>query len=142
MEYSIEIARPPRDVYELATDPLRFAEWQPDVVGARMLDGERFATTRRIGGSEQTTVQRIIRAEPPTAWAAQGIDGPLRAHAAITIEPLDGGSRSRVTFTLDLEGHGIGVPLAPLARRQARKAAPASYHRLKEILEGTFSAPQ
>lgn len=142
METTIEIARPPHDVYALATDPLRFAEWQPDVVGVRMLDSERFATTRRFGGAERTMVQRITHAAPPTAWAVRGIDGPLRPHATITVEPIDGGARSRVTFTLDFEGHGVGVPLVPLVRRQARKGAPVSYQRLKEILEGTPSAPR
>jgi hypothetical protein len=42
-----------------------------------------------------------------------------------------------VTFTLDITGHGIGVPLVPLVRRQAQKGAPGSYRRLKEILERT-----
>lgn len=137
METTIEIARPPREVYDLATDPLRFAEWQRDVVGVRMLDAERFATTRRFAGAERTTVQRITRFEPPTAWAAEGIDGPLRPHATITVEPLDDGTRSRITFTLDFEGHGAGLALVPLVRRQARKGAPASYRRLKELLEST-----
>jgi uncharacterized protein YndB with AHSA1/START domain len=135
METTIEIARPPGEVYDLATDPLRFAQWQRDVVEVRMLDGERFATRRRFAGAERTTVQRITRAEPPITWAAEGIEGPLRPHATITVEPLDGGTRSRVTFTLDFEGHGAGVALVPLVRRQARKGAVASYRRLKQLLE-------
>lgn len=54
---------------------------------------------------------------------------------AITVEPLDDGARSRVTFALDFEGHGIGVPLVPMVRRMAAKGAPASYRNLKERLE-------
>jgi hypothetical protein len=64
------------------------------------------------------------------------VEGPIRPAARITIEPLDGGARSRVTFELDFEGHGAGVPLIPLIRRQARKGAPVSYQNLKSILEG------
>jgi hypothetical protein len=60
---------------------------------------------------------------------------PIRPSATIAIEPIDGGTGSRVTFTLDFVGHGIGVPLLPLVRRQTRRGAPASYRRLKQLLE-------
>jgi hypothetical protein len=81
--------------------------------------------------------QQIIRNEPPRNWAAQGVDGPIRPHASIAIEPIDGGTRSRVTFTLAFEGKGLGVPLAPLVRRQAQKGAPTSYRNLKKLLEAS-----
>jgi hypothetical protein len=51
------------------------------------------------------------------------------------VEPLGDGAGSRVTFTLDFEGHGIGRPLLPLVRRQAERAAPVSYRTLKAPLE-------
>jgi hypothetical protein len=66
-------------------------------------------------------IQQITRNDPPVGWAAQGIDGHIRAHAMITIEPIDGSTRSRVTVTLDFEGHGLGVSLVRLVRRQAQK---------------------
>jgi uncharacterized protein YndB with AHSA1/START domain len=132
---TIEIARPPHAVFAYATDPLHFAEWQDDVVKVRMLEDSRFTTTRRISGAERTMTQQITRNDPPHNWAAQGIDGPIRPHATITIEPIDGGTRSRVTFALDFEGHGLGIPLVPLVRRQAQKGAPTSYDNLKKLLE-------
>jgi hypothetical protein len=79
--------------------------------------------------------QQITHNDPPYRWGARGIDGPVRPHATITVEPLDDGARSRVTFTLDFEGHGLGVPLIPLVRRQARAGAPVSYRNLQRILE-------
>ena len=33
---SIDIARPPEEVFAFATDPSRFAEWQRDVVRVRV----------------------------------------------------------------------------------------------------------
>jgi uncharacterized protein YndB with AHSA1/START domain len=134
-----EIARPPDEVYAYATDPSRFSEWQQDVIRVRV-DGDgppgvgtRFATTRRIGRVEQTTVQEITQADPPNRWAARGVDGPFRPNAAITIEPR--GAGSLVTFELDFEGHGIGK-LLPLdvIRRMAAKGAPKSYQNLKNLL--------
>lgn len=131
----IEIARPPKEVFAYATDPRRFAEWQGDVVEVRMLGVDRFATTRRAGGAERTMVQHITENDPPHRWAARAMEGPIRPHAGITIEPTDEGAASRVTFTLDFEGHGVGVPIVPLIRRQAEKGALISHQNLKRILE-------
>ena len=138
---SIDIARPPDDVFSYVTDPSRFAEWQDDVVSVRLEGGRppgvgsRFTTIRRIGGAERTMTQEITEISAPRSWAAHGVDGPVRPNASITVEPLDDGARSRVTFALDFEGHGIGKPLLPVVRRQALKAAPTSYRNLKQRLE-------
>lgn len=134
---TIEIARPPQEVFAFATDPRHFADWQSDVVGVRMLDESGFATTRRINGTDRTMIQRITRNDPPTTWAAKGLDGPIRPHASITIEPIHNATASRITFTLDFEAHGLGIPLLPLIRRQAQKAAPTSYQNLKQLLESS-----
>jgi uncharacterized protein YndB with AHSA1/START domain len=132
---SIDIARPPDEVFAYVTDPARFGEWQRDVVAVRV-EGDRFTTTRRIGGVERTMTQEITERTAPRRWSARGVDGPVRPSATVTVEPLGGGAGSRVTFTLDFEGHGIGRPLLPAVRRQAARAAPVSYRSLKERLEG------
>jgi uncharacterized protein YndB with AHSA1/START domain len=139
--HSIEIGRPPEEVFSYVTDPARFAEWQYDVERVRM-DGDglpgvgsRFTTTRRIGRAERTMTQEITEIDPPTSWAARGVGGPIRPSANITVEALDEGTRSRFTFALDFKGHGIGVPLVPIIRRIAAKGAPKSYQNLKKRLE-------
>ena len=138
---SIDVARPPDEVFSYVCDPSRFAEWQRDVVRVRLEGddppgvGGRFTTSRRIGGVERTMTQEVTELEPPRSWAVKGVDGPIRPSAKVTVEPLDGGARSRVTFALDFEGHGIGRPLVPAVRRQAMKAAPTSYRNLKRRLE-------
>jgi uncharacterized protein YndB with AHSA1/START domain len=138
---TIEIARPPDEVFSYVTDPSHFAEWQHDVVRVRIAGGQppdvgcRFTTTRRIGRGERTMTQEVTANMPPRSWAVQGVDGPIRPSANVTVEPLDDGTRSRVTIALDFEGHGIGVPLVPIVRRQAQKGAPTSYLNLKRRLE-------
>ncbi|MGH3714385.1 MAG: SRPBCC family protein [Micromonosporaceae bacterium] len=140
----IEIDRPPAEVFDYATDPSRFAEWQSDVVRVKIEDGNppvvgaRFITTRKLGG---TMTQQVTESDPPRHWAVRGVAGPIRPHVSITVAPLDDGARSRVTFSLDFEGHGVGKPLVPLVVRAARKGAPASYQNLKQRLEaGRVSA--
>ena len=144
----IEIARPPEEVYAYVTDPARFPEWQHDVVRVRLAGdrpprlGARFTTTRRIGRVEQTTTQEIIELDPPRRWVVRGVDGPMRPNADLTVEPLEGGRRSRVTIALDFEGHGFGK-LLPLdvIRRMAAKGGARSYQNLKERLEQGHVSP-
>src|SRR6266545_747969 len=75
---TIEIDRPPEEVFAYATDPTRFAEWQHDVVRAQLVEGgptavgSRFTTTRRLGGAERTMTQEITQLDHPRSWAAQG----------------------------------------------------------------------
>lgn len=138
---TIEISRPPDQVFAYATDPARFAEWQPDVVRARIAGGDvpgmgtRFTTTRRIGRAERTMTQEITQISPPGSWTAHGVDGPIRPNVSLTVEPLNAGTGSRATFTFEFGGHGIGALLVPVVRRMASRGAPASLRNLKERLE-------
>jgi uncharacterized protein YndB with AHSA1/START domain len=139
--HTIEIDRPPDEVFSYVTDPARFAEWQYDVVSVRLEGGRppsvgsRFTTTRRIGRAERTMTQEITEISPPRRWAARGVAGPIRPSASISVEPLNENTRSCVTIALDFEGHGVGVPLVPVVRRMAAKGAPKSYQNLKKRLE-------
>jgi uncharacterized protein YndB with AHSA1/START domain len=131
---TIDITRPPDEVFSYMTDPRRFVEWQKDIVRVE-LAGSRFTTTRRIGPGEQTMTQEVTESTPPRRWSARGVDGAIRPDATVTVEPLDGGTRSRVTISLDFTGHGMGVALLPLVRRLAAKGGQVSYRNLKERLE-------
>ena len=99
--------------------------------------GSKCTTTRKIGGSEREVTTEITEYDPPRRWADRGIDGPVRAKVAVTVEPLPESSRSRLTITLDFTGHGIGRLLVPLVvRRQAASEMPENMKRLKQRLEG------
>jgi hypothetical protein len=138
---SIDISRRPQDVFTYATDFAHFPEWQGGVLSARpqgdapLAVGSRAIVTRRIGPRELPRTEEIAELTPPRSWEVRGIGGPLTAIAKGTIEPLDGGERSRVTIAIEFEGHGIGKLLVPLVSRQARKQLPRNEQQLKEILE-------
>lgn len=143
---SIDVARPPEEVFGYVIDPSRFVEWQEGVASGRMERdgphgvGSRCITTRHIGGGERASTQEITEFDPPRTWADHGIYGPIRARVKVTVEPLDAGATSRVTICLDFEGHGIGKLLVPLiVRRQAHKEMPANCQRLKQRLEARGS---
>jgi uncharacterized protein YndB with AHSA1/START domain len=146
--HSVEIDRRPEDVFAYVTDPSRFSEWQEAVVRAHLegsgplQQGSRVSLTRRIGGKrEQTMTSALTEYEPPRRYAFRVVDGPVRALGKGRFEPLDDGSRTRLTFELDFEGHGIGKLLVPLVvRRQAAKELPQSHANLKRRLESGAAA--
>lgn len=142
--HSVEIGRTPDEVFAYVTDPNRFTEWQDGVVSARaedgsaIHDGSRIVMTRKMGGREQKMTGEITEHDPPRSYAFRIIDGPVRALGKGRFEPLDGGARTRFTFELDFEGHGMGKVLVPLVvRRQAAKELPQSHANLKRRLEPT-----
>ena len=139
---SVEISRNPEDVFAYLTDLSRFTEWQEAVVSARPLDdgpmsvGSKATMTRRMGKREQTMTTELTEWNPPRSYAFRGIDGPIRPIGKGTLEPVGDGQRTRFTFEIDFEGHGIGKLLIPLVvRRQARTEMAKSHEALKERLE-------
>lgn len=139
---SIEIARPPADVFAYVTDPARLAEWQKSVVSTRVEGtgppsvGTRASVTRRIGPIERAMTAELAELTPSSSWAVRGVDGPVRGNVKGTITPLDDGTRSRMTLELEFVGYGIGKLLVPLVvRPQARKEMPTNLRNVKERLE-------
>lgn len=90
IESSVDIARPPGDVFPYVTDPSRFDEWQAGVVSGHTEGepavGTRCVTTRHIGGADRTSTSEITEISPPTSWAMRGIDGPIRAVMKVSVE--------------------------------------------------------
>ncbi|WP_306327041.1 SRPBCC family protein [Streptomyces venezuelae] len=139
---TIDISRRPAEVFSYVTDPTHLPEWQESAVSVRKMGSEPVATgskvavTRRLGRREFTSTMQFVELDPPRHWHVHGIDGPVRADVRGTIEPLDGGERSRVTLSLDFEGHGVGKAAVPLlVRPHARKEMPKDERTLKGILE-------
>ena len=142
IEESIEISRPPEEVFCYATDFSHFSRWQQRVLSARqdgdepLAVGTTAAVTRRVGPRHAVTTEEITALDPPTTWQVRGSGSiPVTAIATGTITPLDAGSRSLVTIALEFRGYGVGKLLAPLIRRQSRRQLPKDQKRLKELLE-------
>jgi uncharacterized protein YndB with AHSA1/START domain len=145
---TIEIARPPEEVFAYVDDPTRHGEWQSQLESVRVETdgptrvGTRVAETRRVPGGPREMHYEVTEHDPPRRVAFRVLDGPVRPVGRITFEPSDGGTR--YTVELDFEGHGFGKLIAPLAKRAARKQLPQDLARLKERLESgaVARAPQ
>jgi hypothetical protein len=142
---STQVDRPAAEVFAYATDPTRFSEWQKGVVDGHMdhagtpAVGARCLTTRRIGGANRPATSQLAHIDAPRTWGVRGIDGPIRAAVDVTVAPVTT-TRSRLTISVDFEGHGIGKVLVPLVvRREARKQMPANLAALKKRLAATDS---
>jgi uncharacterized protein YndB with AHSA1/START domain len=138
---TVDVDRPAEEVFAYAIDPTHFKEWQNGVVTGRMdrpgvpQVGDHCVTTRRIGGAARPSTSEVVRIDPPHAWSVRGIDGPIRASVDLDVEPLTD-SRSRLTISVDFDGHAIGKVLVPLmVRRQAAKEMPTNVQALKALLE-------
>jgi uncharacterized protein YndB with AHSA1/START domain len=142
-----EVDRPAAEVFAYATDPTRFREWQAGLIDGRMDHpgppqvGTKCLTTRRIGGANRAVTSELTHIEAPRTWGVRGIDGPIRATVDLKVDPLTE-TRSRLTITVDFEGHGIGKLLVPLlVRRQAHKEMPANVANLKRHIESQQPPP-
>jgi uncharacterized membrane protein len=142
---SIEISRSPEDVFAYLDDLARHGEWQEQVVSAKVEGvptkvGSRSTETRKVGGREREMTYEVTEHNPPRLFAFRGVDGPVRPIGRATVEPLEGGARSRVTLDLDFEGHGMGKLMLPLVRNRAGKQVPKDQARLKQRLESDTPA--
>jgi uncharacterized membrane protein len=141
---SIEIDRRPEEVFAYLDDVERHGEWQEQIVAVEpqgdqpMGVGKRVRETRRVPGGDRSMTYEITEYDPPRQSSFRVLDGPVRGVGTIVVEPVGDGSRSKVTFTIDLEGHGLGGRvLVPLAKNQARRQIPQDQARMKELLESS-----
>jgi uncharacterized protein YndB with AHSA1/START domain len=141
---SIEIDRRPEEVFAYLDDVKRHGEWQEQIVGVEpqgdqpMGVGKRVRETRRVPGGDRSMTYEITEHDPPRQSSFRVLDGPVRGVGTVVVEPVGDGSRSRVTFTIEFEGHGLGGKvLLPVARTQARKQIPKDQARMKELLESS-----
>ena len=139
--HSVEINRSPEEVFAYLDDLARHKEWQDQIVSSKVNTegptkvGTTVTETRRFGKREMTQTWEVTEYEPPRTFSFRGIDGPVRVVGKGSVEPA-GEGRSRVSISLDFEGHGLGKLMVPLARSQARKQVAKDQERLKSQLEG------
>ncbi len=139
---TIEINRRPEDVFAYLDDVERHGEWQDQIVDVEpqgdqpMGVGKRVRETRRVPGGNRSMTYEITEHDAPRQSSFRVLDGPIRAVGTVSLEPIGDGSRTKLTITIDFEGHGIaGKVLLPVAKTQARKQIPKDQARMKELLE-------
>jgi len=138
---SVDIDRPPAEVFEYVAAADRRSEWQdavrdvqvqtPDVVGV----GMEVLETRQVPGGKRTFRWRVSQYDPPIDWGFRGIDNPLNAIVRMHFTPTDNGTSTTVAFQIDFQATGLARLFAPLARLGARREVPHDLAKLKRKLE-------
>jgi uncharacterized protein YndB with AHSA1/START domain len=138
---SIEIVLPPQAVFDYVADPRRRDEWQDAVEQIQVVTPDRAEVgmevleTRRVPGGARTFRWQVTEYDAPELWGFRGIGNPINAVARITFTPLEGGTKTSVTFEIDFEAQGLRKIMAILARRATRNEVPRDLARLKQLLE-------
>ena len=127
---SVEIARPPEEVFALVADLERAPEWQGSL---ESVDVARGVEVRRIAGQRREARFQVVRREPPRVLEIHSRSGPIEVRAAFTIDPA--GTGCRVAIRLDLRLKGAARFLGGVVRGRAQTEAREDLRRLKELLE-------
>ena len=138
----IEIDRSPGNVFAYATDPLRFPEWQADVLGVRFEEEGRPTVGTRF---THHAPDRPLRAHHDRGdhrgrpalrrWAARGVGAARSGRTReISLESIQrrrvaGDVRARLRRARDRSA------LVPVVRQIAAKGAQESHRKLTELLE-------
>jgi uncharacterized protein YndB with AHSA1/START domain len=135
---TVEIARPPQDVFAFLADGRNGHRWRPGVldvahksgtgVGAIYEQGVKGPFGRRVPADYEITSY-----EPDTRLAFRAIAGPVRPEGSYELEPTDRGTR--VTFSLRCSPTGFARLMTPMVAKTMRSEV-AQLDRLRRVLEG------
>lgn len=122
---SVVIDAPPADVYRLATDYARWPEVLSDVRSVSVEGGRRDAKVRfrstALGHEVAVKFDNIENRE----IRFHSVDAPpgARASGSYVLEPMDGGTRTRLVATFQLDVGGVvGMLVSDKALRSIRHA--------------------
>jgi uncharacterized membrane protein len=125
-EATVTVDAPPARVYELVTDYARWPAILSDVTSVTVKSGgRRDATVRFRSRALEHEVTVVFDNEVDREIRFHGIDGPPggRADGSYVLEPIDGGTRTRVTVHLYMDVVGVtGVFVRGSTLRSMRQA--------------------
>ena len=137
-ELTMDIARPPADVFAYLTDVSKLPEWQSSAISASadspMQAGSRIRERRKFLGRDVQSELEVTRYEPPTHFDAKSRVGPAQLQIRHALEPSGEGTRLHVELDVKIGTMMRIAAQGPL--RIAEREFQADFERLKEILEG------
>jgi uncharacterized protein YndB with AHSA1/START domain len=139
IEQTIEIDRPPEQVFAYLTDPGKLSTWQQntlDVLRDRegpLAHGERFREVHAALGRRLHSTVEVAEYDPPRAFGLRVLDGPLPLDGSWTLEPLHGSTT--LHFVGEGAARGLLRPLGGLLTRSVARQFRSHHRRLKAVLE-------
>jgi carbon monoxide dehydrogenase subunit G len=134
---TIEIARPPEDVFAFVVDLDNLSRWQPTVRDVRwsgeLHEGAEFEEIREMLGRRARSRLEVTSLEAPREFSIRVVEGPVPLTVRHLLEPVAEGTR----LTLEAKGEAGGLMrlAAPIAERAAARQAGQDLERLKRLIE-------
>jgi uncharacterized protein YndB with AHSA1/START domain len=141
-ELTVDVARPPADVFAYLTDVSKVPEWQATAsetaVDGAVRQGARIRERRHFLGRDVRTELEVTRYEPHHRFDVRSSGGPVGFAIRHTLTPTAAGTRLRAEVEVTLGRMMRLAAQGPLkiAEREFR----GDFARLKEKLEATPAA--
>jgi carbon monoxide dehydrogenase subunit G len=136
-DFTIDISRPPDEVFAFLTDVERLPEWQSSAVSATV-DGDLrvgavIGEQRRFMGRDLATTDEVTAYERPTRFEVKSRGGPVAYEIRHVLAAADGGTRLRIE--VDVKVSTVMRIAAQPALKAAERELKDDFKRLKEMVE-------
>jgi carbon monoxide dehydrogenase subunit G len=128
VQVSVEVEAPPENVWSVIANPHNLMRWDRHIVGvhgvppAGLAEGSEYTTDVRFLGMKAHSTSRVREFRPPE-YSKVELDGLVEGTVETWLEPLDGGSRTRLRHRV--EYRFIGGPLGRLAAGAVKRLGAA-----------------
>ena len=137
IEFSIDVDRPPAEVFAYLTDATSLPQWQSSAVEARWegekAPGAHVKEVRKFLGRRMESELEVTEYDPDRRFALKVLSGPVPFSVQHTLEPRDGGTR--LMFVGEGEPGGFFKLAEPIVARTAERQFKSDFETLKDVLE-------
>jgi uncharacterized protein YndB with AHSA1/START domain len=138
IQLTVEIARPPSEVFAYISDPAHLSEWQgtaevEQLTPGPVREGTRFREVHEQMGRRIESVTEVTGYDPDTHFAVDITEGPMPIDGEWNLEPSAAGTE--VHFLASGKLSGPMRLLSPLVGRAIRRQMRRDHQRLKQLLE-------
>ena len=142
IEFSVDVNRPPSEVFAYITDADRLPEWQSGAVEAQWQGekarGAHIREVRKFLGRRMETELEVTEYEPDRRFGLRAVSGPVPFSVTQVLEPRDGGTR--LSFIGEGEPGGFFKLAEPIVARVAERQFKNDFETMKDILESSAAA--
>jgi carbon monoxide dehydrogenase subunit G len=141
-ERTVDIAAPPKRVYDLVMDPERLDEWVTihdhleDTPPGMLEKGSELTQCLRLAGSKFKVHWTVVENDPCERVVWEG-RGPVASHARVIYEFEPNGEHTRFSYAneYELPGGPLGRIAGRTVSRLTKKALDSSLQKLKSLVE-------
>jgi uncharacterized protein YndB with AHSA1/START domain len=139
-EVSVEIDRPPEEVFSYVANPDNLPEWTNLVLDVRtdaegqLQEGDRFSVVAKFLGRRFETPFEVSAHEPPRRHSDRSTGGPFEQEYTYTFEQT-GDGKTRLTQVVETEPGGFFRLVGPLLERAGSRQLKADLQSLKDLME-------